>query len=779
MSERNRAGVQVALLLWPLLGLLAFAFLPWTREGRAFLAGGPSGLELLGTLPVLWVPLIALIATLALSFLGRATRAPPTLAAALAGFLVTAFFIVFRNQPADLGALITSLALLSVTGMALSDTGVIKADRFIASSTLWVGLFLILFVMFPLYRVLRNAFGETGFSLEAFRSVLSSPAFFVLENETTARSEATLALIATGVGAVAGLGMSLWRRVSVWATVRNTVLAALGVGLFAALYFGFGALRNSVLLAVSVATAATALALAFALLGTRSRAPFGPYLFLPLALAGYAIGSLAASTPQTAGLGLLFKAVGVLAGIGLAWWLTRRRITAGRLLGVFSLLPIITPPFVIGFALIFLLGRQGLITKDILGLDTDALLGPLGVGIAQTLAYTPIAYLVLVGVVQSLNGTLEEAAVTLGASRWHVLKTVIWPLVRPGLANAFLLTIIESLADFGNPFVMGGSFLATEVYFAVEFSPAEASVYGTVLLALSVSAFLAQQAWLGRTSFTTITGKPAAGMVTPLPPVLERVLLFVFMIWVLFVGAVYGSMFFGALVKLWGFDNTFTFEHIRNLSVGSLGVFFNTLKIAALSSVPVLILSVVIAYLITRQKFFGRGFIELGSLLSFAVPGTVIGIGYILALNSGFAYMTGTMLILIVAFIFRNMPVGIRSAVANLRQIDPALEEASTTLRAGSLTTLWRVVMPLIRPALISALIFAFVRAMTAISQIIFLISPDHKVVTSEVLSMVERGQLGDAAALSALLVFTLAVVIALMTWAVGRMGGSKTGISV
>ncbi|CAM3937957.1 iron ABC transporter permease [Deinococcus frigens] len=771
--------MQPALLLWPLLGLLAFCVLPWAREGRAFLAGGPSGLSLLETLPVLWVPLIALIATLGLSFLGRAARAPPTLIAALAGFLVTAFFIVFRNEPADLGALITALALLSVTGMALSDTGMIKADRFIASSTLWVGLFLILFVMFPLYKVLRGAFGETGFSLEAFRSVLTSPAFFVLENETTARSEATLALIATVVGGVAGLGLSLWRRRPVWATVRNTVLAALGVGIFAAMYFGFGSLRNSVLLSVSVAAVCTALALGFALLGTRSRASFGPYLFVPLALAGYAIGSLASSTPQTAGLGILFKAAGVLAAVGLAWWLTRRRITASKLLGVFSLLPIITPPFVIGFALIFLLGRQGLITKDILGLDTDALLGPLGVGIAQTLAFTPIAYLVLVGVVKSLNGTLEEAAVTLGASRWHVLKTVIWPLVRPGLANAFLLTIIESLTDFGNPFVMGGSFLATEVYFAVEFNPAEASVYGTVLLALSVSAILAQQAWLGRTSFTTITGKPAAGMVTPLPPVLERVLLFVFMVWVLFVGAVYGSMFFGALVKLWGFDNTFTTEHILNLSVGSLGVFFNTLKIAAISSLPVLVLSVVIAYLITRQKFFGRGFIELGSLLSFAVPGTVIGIGYILALNSGFAYMTGTMLILIVAFIFRNMPVGIRSAVANLRQIDPALEEASTTLRAGSLTTLWRVVMPLIRPALISALIFAFVRAMTAISQIIFLISPDHKVVTSEVLSMVERGQLGDAAALSALLVFTLAVVIALMTWGVGRMGGSQAGVSV
>lgn len=768
--------LQWGLLVWPLLGLLSFVFLPWLREGRAFLAGGPSAWELVGRSPWLALTGLTLLVALLLSLLPRAVRAWPTLAVGLGGFLVTAFLIVSRNDPADLGAVVSSLALLSVTGIALSETGLIKADRFIASATLWVGLFLILFVMFPLLRVLRNAFGETGVSLDAFRSVLTSPAFFVLENETTPRSETTLVMVLTAVGAALGLGWTLWKRRSMWQVLRGTLLAAVGAGLVFSVFLGFGALRNSLLLSISVATASTALAFGFALLGTRSRLPFGPYLFLPLALAGYALGSLLSSAPQTAALGVLFKAGGVLLGLALAGWITRRRVTAGKLLGVFSLLPIITPPFVIGFALIFLVGRQGLITNGLLGLDTDALLGAQGVGIAQTLAFTPIAYLVLVGVVQSLNGTLEEAAVTLGASRWHVLRSVVWPLVRPGLANAFLLTIIESLADFGNPFVMGGSFLSTEVYFAIEFNPNEASVYGTILLALSVSAFLVQQAWLGRTSFTTITGKPNQSAFMPLPRGLERVLLFVFMLWVLFVGAVYGSMMFGALVKLWGFNNTLTFEHLANLSSGSLGIFFDTLKIALLTALPVLALSVVIAFLITRQKFFGRGFIELGSLLSFAVPGTVIGIGYILALNTGFAYMTGTMLILVVALIFRNMPVGIRSAVANLRQIDPALEEASTTLRASSVTTLWRVVMPLIRPALISAVVFAFVRAMTAISQIIFLISPDHKVVTSEVLGMVERGQLGDAAALSALLVFTLGTVITLMNLLVNRLGTKAKG---
>jgi iron(III) transport system permease protein len=333
--------------------------------------------------------------------------------------------------------------------------------------------------------------------------------------------------------------------------------------------------------------------------------------------------------------------------------------------------------------------------------------------------------------------------------------------------------MIESLADFGNPFILGGSFLATEVFLAIEFTPANAAVLGVVLLALSLSVFFLQRRWLGRTSFVTVTGKPSSGRLSPLPAALEHGLLAVFTLWVVFTAAVYGSILYGAFVKLWGFNGQFTLEHVLNLSSGSLGIFLDTLRVAAVSAVPATLVGFVIAYLITRQRFAGRDALVAGSLLSFAVPGTVMGIGYILAFNGGPLYLTGTATILAIAFVFRNMPVGIRSSVAALKQIDPALEEASTTLRAPSFTTLWRVVVPLVRTALLSGLIFAFVRAVTAISQVIFLISPDHKLVTTEVLGMVERGQLGDAAALSALLVFTMGAVIAAL-FALSRLLGGR-----
>ena len=468
----------------------------------------------------------------------------------------------------------------------------------------------------------------------------------------------------------------------------------------------------------------------------------------------------------------------MLLGAIAVWGMWRAGWTVDRFLGTFSILPMITPPFVVGFSLIFLLGRQGVISKGLFGLDTDQLLGPVGVGIAQTLAFTPTAYLVLIGVVRGLDPALEEAAQTLRADRWHLLKTVVWPLLRPGLANAFLLGVIESLADFGNPFVMGGSFLATEVYTAVEFSPEKAAVLGVVLLAMSLGVFFLQRLWLGRTNFVTVTGKPSSGKLSALPKSLEIGLLVLFTLWMMFTLAVYGSILYGAFVKLWGFNGTVTLEHWINLANGSFTVFLETLKVSAISAVPAMIVGFIIAYLVTRQNFVGRGALEAGSLLSFAVPGTVMGIGYILAFNTGALYLTGTATIIALAFVFRNMPVGIRSSIAALKQIDPSLEEASTTLRAPTAVTLWRVVVPLLRPALLSGLIFAFVRAVTAISQVIFLITPDHKLITGEILGMVERGQLGEAAALSALLVLTMSAVIAL-AYAVSKLLGGRPEASL
>src|SRR5690606_28575049 len=228
---------------------------------------------------------------------------------------------------------------------------------------------------------------------------------------------------------------------------------------------------------------------------------------------------------------------------------------------------IITPPFILSFAMVFLLGRNGLITDNVLGLSTRFLYGIPGVSIAQILAFTPVAYLLPRGSIGPLDPALEEAAQPLGARPSVTLRTITWPLLRPGLAAAFLLSMIESLADFGNPIVLGGNrrYLATEVYLSLtgRFNPREAAVYGVVLLGLVLLAFFLQRWWLGGGSFITVTGKPTAGALVRLPPRLEIVLTSLLLVWTIFVAALYFSIVLGSFTQLWGINYTLTFKHYQ------------------------------------------------------------------------------------------------------------------------------------------------------------------------------------------------------------------------
>jgi iron(III) transport system permease protein len=472
----------------------------------------------------------------------------------------------------------------------------------------------------------------------------------------------------------------------------------------------------------------------------------------------------------------LAVAVGVVStGIGLAFALaaarSRSRLTG--LLRAFSLLPIITPPFVIGLAIILLFGLQGFVTGTVLGLKTRGIFGFPGLALAQILSFAPVAFLVIASVVESVNPSLEEASLTLRAGPWTTFWKVTLPLLRPGLANAFLLTVIESLADFGNPIVLGGEFevLSTEIYFSIigRFDQTLAATLGLILLAFSLTAFLLQRYWLGERSYVTITGKPKSGRAMPLPRGLEVGLLGCCAAWCAFTLVVYGSVVYGSFVEIWGINNTFTLRHYHQLMRDGMDALYTTMILAGVSAPLTAAIGILLAYLVVRHDFLGRGALEFVSMLSFAVPGTVIGIGYILAFNRSPFLLTGTATIIVISFIFRNMPVGIRSGIAALAQIDPALEEASVTLRASFATTLRRVVLPLIRPAILSALVFSFVRAVTAISAVVFLVSAKWQLSTKVILDQAENGRYGLATAYSTLLIGIMGAVIAGMYLAVGK----------
>jgi iron(III) transport system permease protein len=187
----------------------------------------------------------------------------------------------------------------------------------------------------------------------------------------------------------------------------------------------------------------------------------------------------------------------------------------------------------------------------------------------------------------------------------------------------------------------------------------------------------------------------------------------------------------------------------------------------------------VIAFLIVRKKFFGRGFIEFTSLLAMAVPGTVIGIGYVSAYNTKPLVLTGTAAIIIISFVMRSVPVGVRSGVASLQQIDPAIEEAASDLGASSTKVFTSITLPLIKNAFFSGLVYTFVRSMTAVSAVIFLVSARYSLLTVQILSQVDTGRFGVASAYSTILIIIVYIAISILYFVLGKLGVSKEEIEI
>jgi iron(III) transport system permease protein len=477
-------------------------------------------------------------------------------------------------------------------------------------------------------------------------------------------------------------------------------------------------------------------------------------------------------------------------GLACALIVTRSGFPFKGTLRALTVLPIITPPFVIGLAIILLFGRAGAVTtllSDWFGVPRSRwIYGWPGVCVAQLLAFAPIAFLVLIGVVQGISPSLEEAAQTLRARRWTIFSTVSLPLMRPGIANAFLLSFVESLADFGNPLVLGGNFevLSTKIFYAVVGSAhdrARAAVLAIILLAFTLGVFYAQHRWLGRRSYTSLTGKGDAGLPATLPRAVAWFCYGIAVPWLVLTVVTYATILIGGLVTTMGRDYTLTLRHYLtafsieptaggwHFTGSAWDSLWTTIEISAIAAPLTTVLGLLTAYLLSRRRFAGRRAFEFATMLSFAIPGTVVGVAYILAFNVPPIELTGTGLILVICFIFRNMPVGVRAGIAAMSQIDRSLDEASLMLRARSFTTLRRITMPLLRPAIVASLVYAFVRAMTSVSAIIFLVSAEYNMATAYIVGRVEAGEFGLAIAYSSILILIMLGAVLLIQLLVGE----------
>ncbi|MFM7346656.1 MAG: ABC transporter permease [Tagaea sp.] len=501
---------------------------------------------------------------------------------------------------------------------------------------------------------------------------------------------------------------------------------------------------------------------------------------------------------NTVVLGVLTGGLSTLMGLAFALVVVRTGLPWRKGLRALTILPIITPPFVISLAIIVLFGRTGIVTwflEVAFGIPPSRwIYGLPGVLISQLLSQIPVAFLVMIGVVEAISPSLEEASQTLGASRWQTFKTVTWPLLRPGLAAAFLLGFVESLSDFGNPLVLGGNFdvLSTKIFFAIvgaQHDPGRAAVLAILLLMLTLGAFWIQMRWLGKQSYVTVTGKGDSGLSAELPKTLKKILYWTTIPWAAFTVITYGIVIFGGFVKDIGrFDLEFTWRHYLDafaVEMTDRGLFFSgsawdslqtTIEVSAISAPLTGAMGLLIAYLLARTKFAGQRSFEFMTMLSFAIPGTVVGVSYILAFNVPPLELTGTGLILVICFVFRNMPVGVRAGLAALSQIDKSLDEASFTLGARTAKTVRRVVMPLLRPAIVATLVFSFVHAMTAVSAVIFLVSARHNMATAYIVGRVEAGEFALAIAYSTVLILVMALAILIIQLGVGSRQLGRRG---
>ena len=466
-------------------------------------------------------------------------------------------------------------------------------------------------------------------------------------------------------------------------------------------------------------------------------------------------------------------------------------------LNILALLPIITPPFVVGLGLILLFGRAGLVNQVLewaFGIPpTRWFYGLFGVWLAQLFAFTPIAFMIMRGVVQGISPSLEEAAQTLRASRWQTFTTVTLPLMKPGLANAFLVGFIESMADFGNPVVVGGQYavLSTDIFFAIvgaQYDQGRAASLALILTGFALTVFFIQQKVLGRTNYTTLTGKGDSGFAMPLPDRVRQLCHGVALPWLAFTVVVYVFAFIGGFVQTWGRDYTPTLKHFTtafDLQWGEFGLvwagtawnsLFTTVKLAAIAAPICASIGLLISWLLARTQFAGQKVFEFSALLAFAIPGTVLGVSYILAFNVPPFELTGTALIIVLCFVFRNLPVGVRAGTASFKQLDKSLDEASTMLRAGTATTLWRVVLPLLKPAVVAALVYSFVRSMTTVSAVVFLVTAENELATTYIIGRVGNGDYGVALAYCTVLIVLMSAVTALIQFVVGERKLGRRG---
>lgn len=480
-------------------------------------------------------------------------------------------------------------------------------------------------------------------------------------------------------------------------------------------------------------------------------------------------------------------------GFAFAYAVTRANLPFKAFFAAIVLVPMLLPPFLIAFSLILLLGRNGVINKalygfgDFLNLANPAALqwvvyGSKGVILAQTLTFFPIAFLIFTAALSAINPQMEEAAEDLGGNYWYVLRRVTLPLLTPATLSAGLLIFMFNASAYGAPAVLGGG----QLFFpnATMITPEAiiqilglldwgmGTTIAVILIVPSLIVYFLSEYFLKKRSYITVTGTPSAFERRPVPKYVKRTLFVVCALTALMVLAIVVVVIFGAFTQTWGVNYSFTLRHLHIALAASSSSIYNSLVLAIGGAIIAALFGVIAAFLYLRKPFPGVRILDFSSMLPYALPGVVLGLSYALAFGGriGFLVLSGTWIIIVLNHVIRRMPFAIRSGSSALSQIDPQIDEAAADLGGRPAYSFIRVTLPLLRATLLAAFIFGFVNMMTDITAVVFLASPQWRLLSIDLFNAIDSGRLGVAAALSLVMIVSTFVVV-FIGWLLGGRG--------
>ena len=471
------------------------------------------------------------------------------------------------------------------------------------------------------------------------------------------------------------------------------------------------------------------------------------------------------SLRNTLWLGFINTVVCLVVGFCLAYLTTRGPWLLRKPLKVVSMMPLIAPPYLFAISLIILFGHNGIMTKAF-GIKWS-LYGFWGVAVGQTLAFIPLAYLMIENTLMSLNPNLEESAYDMGASEVRIIRTITIPLLAPGILKAGLLVFVMTIAEFGNAAILGGRtpFLAPDTYQMIigEADFEMGSVLSVVLIIPCIIVFILHNYLLTGKKFTTIGGKPVASEPRRMTPLVMVPFMIISLVAAAAILVSFGVVLFASFTRIFGVKNDFVLTHLLNFD-SNLAI-YNSMKVSLIAGIIGAIIGTLLAYVIVRGKFFGRTFIEMVSLSGFALPGTVIGIGYLLAFNAPPLKLTGGIMILALNCVFRFIAVGVEAGISKLHQINIEIEEASSDLGANFIYTFYKIVLPIMFPAFIAGFIYTFMTSIVSLSAVVFLVSPGFDLAAVKIFDAAVYGEIGIASATTMKLVVIVILCMVILNF--------------